>query len=100
MSIEEWRSEIDSIDEELLRLLNTRARLALKVGALKREALLPLCDKDRERDIINKVCLANPGPLDERAVTRLFRRIIFESRRVEACLTKTGTIPSMQEAIR
>jgi chorismate mutase len=100
MSIEDWRSEIDSIDKELLRLLNSRARLALKVGALKREVGLPLCDKDREQDIIDKICLANPGPLDERAVTRLFRRIIFESRRVEACLTKAGIAPSMQEAIR
>ena len=33
MNIEYWRSEIDETDRELLRLLNRRARLAIKVGA-------------------------------------------------------------------
>jgi chorismate mutase len=33
MDIEHWRKEIDEVDLELLRLLNVRARLALKVGA-------------------------------------------------------------------
>ena len=35
MDIEHWRKEIDDIDSELLRLLNMRARLAIKVGVLK-----------------------------------------------------------------
>ena len=38
MDIEHWRKEIDEVDAELLRLLNIRARLALKVGALKKAA--------------------------------------------------------------
>ena len=42
MDIEHWRKEIDDIDAELLRLLNMRARLALKVGALKQAAATPL----------------------------------------------------------
>ena len=36
MDIEHWRKEIDEVDAELLRLLSVRARLALKVGALKK----------------------------------------------------------------
>src|SRR5256885_2070982 len=31
MSIEDWRDEIDSIDRELLRLLNARLRIAIKL---------------------------------------------------------------------
>lgn len=41
MNIEYWRTEIDEVDRELLRLLNRRARLAIKVGALKRAAGRP-----------------------------------------------------------
>ena len=41
MDIEYWRNEIDEIDAQLLRLLNMRARLALKVGALKKAKDLP-----------------------------------------------------------
>ena len=49
MDIEHWRNEIDQIDREILRLLNMRARLAIKVGNLKKAADLPLCDPDREK---------------------------------------------------
>ena len=84
MDIEHWRKEIDDIDAELLRLLNMRARLALKVGAIKQAAGLPLCDPERERTVLRRLQEINCGPLDEHAVGKLFRRIIRESRRVES----------------
>jgi chorismate mutase len=83
MDIEHWRKEIDQIDVELLRLLNIRARLALKVGALKQAAHLPFCDPERERTVLRRLQDLNSGPLDERAVDKVFRRIIRESRRVQ-----------------
>ena len=83
MDIEHWRKEIDDIDDELLRLLNMRARLALKVGALKQAADLPCCDPERERSVLQRLQENNSGPLDGRAVGKVFRRIICESRRVE-----------------
>jgi len=84
MTIEHWRTEIDEIDRELLRLLNRRARLAVKVGALKQNAGLPCCDTERERDVLTRLQQANGGPLDSRAIGKLFRRIIRESRNLEA----------------
>jgi len=84
MDIEHWRKEIDDIDAELLRLLNMRARLALKVGALKQAAHLPFCDPDRERTVLQRLQEINNGPLGERAVSKVFRRIICESRRLES----------------
>jgi chorismate mutase len=86
MLIEDCRAEIDNVDETLLRLLNRRARLAVEVGMLKRSAGLPLCDPERERTVLARVCEANAGPLDDEAITKLFRRIIRESRRVESLL--------------
>ena len=84
MDIDHWRKEIDDIDAELLRLLNMRARLALKVGALKQASNLPFCDPDRERNVLQRLKEINCGPLDERAVGKVFRRIICESRRIES----------------
>jgi chorismate mutase len=83
MDIEHWRKEIDEVDAELLRLLNVRARLALKVGALKKAAHLPFCDPDREHYVLSRLQHLNSGPLDDRAVYKLFRRIIRESRRIQ-----------------
>ena len=96
MSIKDRRAEIDAIDRELLRLLNARVRLAMKVGESKKVAGLSLCDRDREREIIERACQANDGPLDRSAVTRLFRCIIRESRIVEAHTMKHTSV--QQEA--
>lgn len=90
MDIEHWRREIDDIDVELLRLLNMRARLALKVGALKQAANIPFCDPDRERNVLQRLQEINSGPLDERAVNKVFRRIIRESRRVQSGVSITS----------
>jgi len=84
MDIEHWRKEIDEVDLELLRLLNVRARLALKVGALKKAKSLPIADIDRERTVLRRLQELNDGPLDQRAVDKLFRRIIRESKRIES----------------
>ena len=97
MNIEYWREEIDEIDRELLRLLNRRARLAMKVGVLKRSAGLPCRDPERERDVLEKLQQANPGPLDLSAVNKLFRRIIRESRRMES---NVATESAPKEEIR
>jgi len=91
MNIEHWRSEIDEIDKEILRLLNMRARLAIKVGTLKKAADLPFCDPERERYVLARLRELNDGPLDQRAVDKLFRRIIRESRRVESRTVENQT---------
>jgi len=83
MSIKDWRTEINMLDSELLRLLNKRAQLALKVGESKTASGVHLCDHTREREVIERMCEANEGPLDERAVVELFRAIIHESRRIQ-----------------
>jgi chorismate mutase len=90
MSIEDWRSEIDAIDNELLGLLNQRAGLAVKVGQSKRLMGIALCDPAREEEVIERARKQNPGPLDEQAIVELFGCIIRESRRIEACAMERG----------
>ena len=83
MTIEDWRKEIDRIDEELVRLLNARSRRAIELGRIKREMGLPIYSPDRETAVISHVSSVNSGPLDPEAIRRLFERIIDESRRIE-----------------
>jgi chorismate mutase / prephenate dehydratase len=83
MNIEDCRTEINALDVELLRLLSRRAEVALKVGESKTASGLSLCDHTREREVIERMCEINSGPLDERAVVELFRAIIHESRRIQ-----------------
>lgn len=84
MTIDDWRTEIDNVDNELLRLLNQRVQLAAMIGRLKQAASLPLSDVDRERTLLARLCRINAGPLDDQAVATIFQQIIVETRRLEA----------------
>ncbi len=88
MTIENWRAEINQLDDELLRSLNQRAELALRVGESKHASGVSLCDHTRESEVIQRMCRANQGPLDDRAVIELFRAVIHESRRIQAQATQ------------
>ncbi len=72
------RAEIDAIDDELLRLLNERAAIALRVGEVKRRNDTSLCDHHREIEVLTRLRRQNSGPLDEQNVTSIFQRIIDE----------------------
>lgn len=78
-----WRDKIDAIDAELLRLLNQRAECVIEIGKFKRKENLPIYDPRREAEVIAHVTGLSRGPLEAKAVARLFERIIDESRRVE-----------------
>lgn len=77
------RAEIDTIDDELLRLLNERAAIALRVGEVKRRNDTSLCDHNREIEVLTRLCRQNSGPLDEQNITSIFQRIIDECLHVQ-----------------
>ena len=90
MSIDEIRIAINRIDDDLLRLFNERAALALEIGHIKKNLDLPIYDPRREKLIFEKMQQENPGPLDNAAVVRLFERVIDESRSLERAKSKKG----------
>ena len=86
LTIEELRSRIDKIDDELVRLLNVRVACAVEVGRLKHEAGLAIYQPEREARVLTGVrqkAAQLAGPLTADAVVRIFERIIDEARRAE-----------------
>jgi chorismate mutase / prephenate dehydratase len=73
------RAEIDRIDGEILRLLNERAAIALRVGAAKTVVDTSLCDPKRENEVIERLTAENEGPFDAPSIAAIFQRIIDES---------------------
>lgn len=73
------RAEIDAIDTEILRLLNKRAAIALRVGAAKQSVDTSLCDPKRESEVLERLTKENAGPFDEQSIENIFQRIIDES---------------------
>jgi chorismate mutase len=88
LTIDEIRIKIDELDRQLLRVFNERAALALEIGEIKKELGLPVYDPSREKLIFEAMKAANPGPLDDGAIVRMYERVIDESRRLERIRTK------------
>ncbi len=86
------RQAIDQIDSKLLKLLNDRSTLALKIGEIKKIHKIPVYDPEREKQILERLISENAGPLDKHAVIRLFERIIDEARSLERIKAKESTI--------
>ncbi len=82
------REEIDKIDSMMLKLLNERSSLALKIGEIKKIFKIPVYDPEREKQIVERLINENKGPLDKQAIVRLFERIIDEARSLERSKAK------------
>lgn len=78
-----WRSKIDDINNELVRLLNKRAYYAQKIGNIKKEQNLPISDKKRENLIIKTITSLNKGPLPNESIINIFNAIIKETKKLE-----------------
>jgi len=75
--MDQFRDQIDQIDEKLLKLFNRRAKLAIKIGEEKSKQ-----NKEnhfhvphRERAIFDRMKTLNEGPLPPDAVQSIFREI-------------------------
>ena len=75
------RQAIDALDDKLLELLNERARLVQEVGAIKAQLKQPFYVPERERQILERLQQANPGPFPTEALRPVFSEII------SACLS-------------
>lgn len=76
MDIADWRSKIDQLDEELVRLLNERASCAIAIGDLKRRDAAPIYEPKREQQVYEHVRGVNPGPLTEAQVQDIYERVM------------------------
>src|ERR671926_1938431 len=99
--VEKLRRDIDAVDDELLKLINQRARLASRIGALKAGA--PAYRPERESEILRRVAQANPGPLAAERVTGVFREVISACRGLEEAIRVTYLGPEgtfSEQAVR
>ncbi|MCF8069721.1 MAG: prephenate dehydratase [Desulfobacterales bacterium] len=82
-TIPELRQSIDSIDDEILSLINRRLSLALKIGKLKATNGNQVIDTTRESSIINRLVKQNAGPLDNRVLHHMYSEIMAASRELQ-----------------
>ena len=90
--LNQLRAKIDAIDDELLGLINARAKLAQEVGHQKGNAVT--YRPERESQVLSRLQQLNTGPLTNERIAVLFTEIISACRAMEAPLTIAFLGPS------
>ncbi len=87
IQLQPLREEIDAIDAQLLKLLSKRAKLAMEVGAIKKECGAPIFRFERELQVIAQLQTLNSGPLKAKHIETIWREIMAASRALEKPLS-------------
>lgn len=83
-TLADLRIQIDALDQELLTLLNRRARVAEQVGEVKKREGTPFLRPDRVAKVIEQIQHANTGPLKDEHVAAVWREIMSACLALEA----------------
>jgi chorismate mutase len=91
MTLAQFRKKIDQFDRRLVRMLSHRARAAQQIGRLKRRTRMAIYEPRRERVILDNVRRANRGPLSDRQLADIYRRIIRSMRELQRDIILSGS---------
>jgi chorismate mutase len=80
----EARNAIEVVDRRMVALLAQRVALALRAAEAKRRADLPLKDRAREKEVIERAVVdGRSHGLPDKAVKKIFEHIVDMSRRAQ-----------------
>jgi len=76
MNLKNLRKSIDSIDSDILKLLNKRAKVILDVTKAKGKVKESIYVPDREKEVYRNVVSKNVGPMSDGALRAIYREIM------------------------
>lgn len=95
MDIKDLRQQINDIDKDLTSLFNKRMKVSLEVAKYKAENNMPVLDKSRERDILEKVAAESDPDIEN--YTRILYSDIFNLSRSYQHRLINGKSPLTQQ---
>lgn len=84
IEIGKHRAVIDSLDDQIIALLNKRATEALAIRALKPQAQMGLYDPKREEEIFVRLEEVNDGPMYNDDVREIYATILKVMKEIRA----------------
>ena len=79
MNLEDYRKKIDEVDDQILKLINSRVKIALEIGKVKDKESRDYHAPDREREVLERLESRNQGPLPARSISAIYREIMSAS---------------------
>ncbi|MCD6416748.1 MAG: prephenate dehydratase [Planctomycetes bacterium] len=100
MNLDDLRNKIDRLDEQIVRLINERARIARQIGKRKAEENSFAYAPARQQEIFQNVLGVSEGPLPPETLRAIYREIMsgclaLEKRIKVAYLGPEGTFTHM-----
>lgn len=85
--IQSLRQKIEQVDDEILRLLNDRAKIVQQIGQIKSKIKMDFYNPRREEEILQRLRALSFGPFPKWAIPYVFREIISACRSLETEMT-------------
>src|SRR3954466_14120525 len=87
MNISDHRKAIDSLDEQIVRLLNDRTRHVLEIGSLKLKHGEEIYAPHRELAVLQRAAKLNKGPITDQSLRAIYREIMSSALSLEKSMT-------------
>lgn len=84
VEIDKHRAVIDSLDEQIVALLNKRAEQSLAIRALKPTAKMGLYDPKREEEIFERLEGFNEGPMYNDDIREIYATVLKVMKEIRA----------------
>ena len=81
--MKKYRNLIDDIDENIIKLLNQRAKAAIEIGKFKRNKNIDIIDFQREKEVISNILSKSEGVIPEKDILNIYREIIAATRKLQ-----------------
>ncbi|EEF57540.1 prephenate dehydratase [Pedosphaera parvula] len=87
MNIPEHRKAIDSLDAQIVKLLNERTKHVLEIGDIKLKAGEEIYAPHRERAVLERICKLNHGPITNESLRAIYREVMSSALSLEKSMT-------------
>ncbi|WP_404453910.1 bifunctional 3-deoxy-7-phosphoheptulonate synthase/chorismate mutase [Oceanobacillus kapialis] len=77
--MDQLREQMDSVNLEILKLINQRAEIVQQIGQIKAKQSMKRFDPVRERDMLDQITSKNDGPFEKSTIEHIFKEIFKAS---------------------
>ena len=81
--LQNFRTQLEQIDEKLVALLNDRCELSIKIGQWKKLRGVPVLDSNREAGVMARLKTLSRGVLPESDLEKIYQAILECSRSLQ-----------------
>jgi chorismate mutase-like protein len=88
------RQRIDSLDDQIVKLLNERAQVVRQVGLIKKQFHAPASAPGREEQVVRRMAGQAQAPLTPSAIEAIYKVVLHEMSSMEAAeMDKASKLP-------